>query len=371
MSVDFHWFLPTYGDGRNIVNNLKVVPGSGSLHAKLRQSDPYYLVQIARAAEGAGFKGVLLPTGFSAEDTFVTAGLVAPHTRTLEYIIAFRAGLTLPAIAAQMTGTLQRATGNRIHLNITSGGSPADQRAYGDFLDHDDRYRRTDDFLSVLHQLWSGAPFTHEGPFYRSEVAQPGSFGAKPVVHFTGSSEIAKDIAARQADVYLMYGEPPPVLAQRVKEMRERAAAYGRTLRFGLFMHVIARETEEAAFAEAQRHLDTMDAESVARVQSNLRAMDSEGQARLFQLHHGRVGGVKDLIVYPNIWAGVGLIRGGGGTALLGSHAQVAERLEEYVDAGLETIILNGYPALEEAYRVGELILPLVRRSRAAAASAA
>ena len=359
--MEFHWFLPTYGDGRNIVSTDRSGrTAEEGLYARVRESDPYYLVQLGRAAEQAGFSGVLLPTGFSSEDTFVTTASVAQETRTLEFIVACRAGLTLPAITAQMTGTLQRATRGRVRLNITTGGSPADQRAYGDFLDHDDRYRRTDDFLTVLDLLWRGEPFVHEGPYFRNAVEKPADFGLRPPIYFAGSSDVAKDVAARHADVYLMYGEPPPAIRTRVDEMRERAAAYGRTLRFGVFMHVITRETEREAYAEAARHLATMTPEAVAATQRALKAMDSVGQARVRGLHGGRHGAVEDLLVHPNVWAGIGLVRGGGGTALLGSHAQVAERIEEYADAGLDTLILNGYPALEEAYRVGELVLPRV-----------
>jgi len=360
--TEFHWFLPTLGDGRNIVNSLKVVAGKGTPRGKVRQADPYYLVQLARAAEGAGFKGVLLPTALNHVDTFVAAASVAHETRTLEYIVAFRAGLTLPSVVAQMTSTLQQSTGGRIRLNITTGGNPAEQRAYGDFLEHDDRYRRTDEFLEVLEHFWKGAPFVHKGQFYQNELLTPVDYGTRPPTYFTGSSDIAKDIAARHADAYLMYGEPPPVIKTRVAEMRERASRYGRTLRFGIFIHIIARDTEEEAFAEAERHLEAMDPQSVAAVQKNLAAMDSVGQARQTQMHGGNARGARDLLIYPNLWAGVGLIRGGGGTALVGSYQQVAERIEEYVDAGLDILILNGYPALEEAYRVGELVLPLVKQ---------
>ena len=359
--MEFHWFLPTYGDGRNIIGTDRAGrTGEEGFYARVRESDPYYLVQLARAAEQAGFSGVLLPTGFSSEDTFITTAGVAQETRTLEFIVAFRAGLTLPGVTAQMTGTLQRATRGRVRLNITTGGSPADQRAYGDFLDHDERYRRTDDFLTVLDLLWRGEPFEYDGPYFRNTVENAVDYGVRPPVYFAGSSDVAKDIAARHADVYLMYGEPPPAIRTRVAEMRERAAAYGRTLKFGVFMHVITRETEREAHAEAARHLDTMSAEAVAATQKTLKAMDSVGQSRVRDLPGGRHGAVEDLLVHPNVWAGIGLVRGGGGTALLGSHAQVAERIEEYADAGLDTLILNGYPALEEAYRVGELVLPRV-----------
>lgn len=358
MKPEFHWFLPTYGDGRNIVNSRRVPSGGDPLRARVRESDPYYLVQIARAAEQAGFSGVLLPTGFSSEDTFIITALVARETRSLEYIVAFRAGMTLPSVTAQMTATLRRATGGRVRLNVTTGGSPQDQRAYGDFLNHDDRYRRTDEFLTVLGHLWNGTPFEYKGDFFHSVVEKPADFADRPTVYFAGSSEIAKDIAARHADVYLMYGEPPTAIRERVREMRQRAEKYGRTLRFGIFMHVIARDTEAEAHAEAERHLQSMDAASIETVQRNLSAMDSVGQERVRTLHGGQFGSVRDLLVYPNVWAGVGLVRGGGGTALLGSYEQVAERIDEYADAGLDTLIFNGYPALEEAYRVGELVLP-------------
>ncbi|MCU1676840.1 MAG: hypothetical protein JWM93_1598 [Frankiales bacterium] len=371
---DFHWFLPTYGDGRNIVNMKAseggIADGGGNaLRARLRRSDPYYLTQLARAAEQAGFLGVLLPTGLASEDTFITTAIVSQQTRSLEFIVAFRTGMTLPSIVAQMTGTLQRASGNRIRLNITTGGSVSDQRGYGDFFEHDERYERTSEWLELFEKYYGGSEFTYAGKHYQAALERPIDFGSRPPVYFAGSSEIAKDIAARQADVYLMYGEPPPVIAERVKEMRERAAVYGRTLRFGIFMHVITRDTEAEAFAEAQRHLDSMDPATIAKTQASLAEMDSVGMARMRALHRGQFGGVADLLIHPNVWAGVGLVRGGGGTALLGSHAQVAERIDEYVDAGLDTIILNGYPALEEAYRVGELVLPLVSSRRTASAA--
>lgn len=156
--------------------------------------------------------------------------------------------------------------------------------------------------------------------------------------------------------------EPPPVVRGRIAKMRERAAAYGRTLRFGAFMYVIARDTEAEARAEAARHLESMDPDLVAKVQAELGRLDSVGQARISGLHNGVVGGVEDLLVYPNVWAGIGLARGGGGTALLGSYGQVAERIEEYHAVGLDTLILSGYPALEEAFRMGEPVLPRVGR---------
>lgn len=361
---EFHWFLPTYGDGRNIVNSRRVSSRGDQLRARVRESDPYYLAQLARAAEQAGFAGVLLPTGFSSEDTFIITALVAQETRRLEYIVAFRAGMTLPSVTAQMTATLQRATGGRVRLNITTGGSTQDQRAYGDFLEHDDRYRRTDEFLTVLGHLWDGKPFDYKGNYFQSTVEKPSDFARRPTIYFAGSSEIAKDIAARHADVYLMYGEPPTAIRQRVQEMRQRAEKYGRVLHFGIFIHVITRDTEQEAHAEAERHLESMDRASIETVQRTLSAMDSVGQERVRSLHGGRFGSVRDLLVYPNVWAGVGLVRGGGGTALLGSYEQVAERIDEYADAGLDTMIFNGYPALEEAYRVGELVLPRTARQQ-------
>jgi len=164
-------------------------------------------------------------------------------------------------------------------------------------------------------------------------------------------------VAAKYADVYLTGGEPPAAVTEKLEWIRKLAADEGREVTFGIRLHVITRDTSAAAWAEARRLVEGIDEATIARVQAGLRRSESEGQRRMLALNDGRR---EDLEIYPNLWAGVGLVRGGAGTALVGSHEEVADRIEEYHALGIEEFILSGYPHLEESYSVGEGVLPLL-----------
>ncbi|MEU0589674.1 LLM class flavin-dependent oxidoreductase [Streptomyces sp. NPDC006132] len=354
MSLTFHWFLPTNGDSRHVVGGGHGSPATAS--GRDRPPTVAYLSQIARAAEEVGFEGVLTPTGAWCEDAWLTTAMVSQHTERLKFLVAFRPGLISPTLAAQMAATFQRQTGGRLLLNVVTGGENQEQRAFGDFLDKDSRYRRTGEFLQIIRELWEGKSVDLHGEHLRVEDAALARVpDPVPQVYFGGSSPIAGEIAARHADVYLTWGEPPAQVAEKIARIRSLAAGQGRTLRFGIRLHVITRDTAEQAWAEADRLLDGFDPETVASVQAGLARSESEGQQRMLALHGGR----RDrLEIHPNLWAGIGLVRGGAGTALVGSHAEVAERIREYHALGIEEFILSGYPHLEEAYWFGEGVLP-------------
>ncbi|MER5836726.1 LLM class flavin-dependent oxidoreductase [Streptomyces sp. NPDC002130] len=354
MSLTFHWFLPTNGDSRHVVGGGHGTPATAS--GRDRPPTVAYLSQIARAAEEVGFAGALTPTGAWCEDAWLTTAMVAQHTERLKFLVAFRPGLISPTLAAQMAATFQRQTGGRLLLNVVTGGENKEQRAFGDFLDKDARYRRTGEFLHVVRELWEGGTVDLQGEHVRVEEAALARVpDPVPEVYFGGSSPIAGEIAARHADVYLTWGEPPAQVAEKIARIRSLAAAQGRTLRFGIRLHVITRDTAAQAWAEADRLLDGFDPETVASVQAGLSRSESEGQQRMLALHGGR----RDrLEIHPNLWAGIGLVRGGAGTALVGSHDEVAERIKEYHALGIDEFILSGYPHLEEAYWFGEGVLP-------------
>jgi alkanesulfonate monooxygenase len=349
MGITLHWFLPTSGDSRN------VVPGLGG-HDRPASID--YLGQIARAAEDLGFDAVLIPTGTWCEDAWLVTSALSQHTRRLRFLVAFRPGITNPTLAAQQATTFQRMTNGRLLINIVTGGDALEQQRFGDWLSHDERYARTDEFLKVLRGAWSGAPFDFEGWHYKirgaTSLAPPDPV---PEVYFGGASTIAEDVAARNVDVYLLWGEPPAMARERMDRVRAKAEAEGRAIRFGMRLHVITRETEGEAWAEAARLLDTMDPALIDAAQQLLQKSESVGQQRMRSLHNGNR---EDLEVSPNLWAGIGLVRPGAGTALVGNHEQVAERLFEYHDLGIDEFILSGHPHLEEVYAVGEGVVPLV-----------
>ncbi|MCX4834757.1 MULTISPECIES: LLM class flavin-dependent oxidoreductase [unclassified Streptomyces] len=358
-TLTFHWFLPTTGDSRHVVGG-----GHGSTPGTAggdRPASVEYLGQIARTAEQLGFEGALTPTGAWCEDAWLTTAMLTQVTERLKFLVAFRPGQISPTLSAQMAATYQRQSHGRLLLNVVTGGESAEQRAYGDFLDKDQRYARTGEFLDIVRRLWDGQTVDHHGEHLRVEGARLNRLpDPVPSVYFGGSSPAALDVAARHTDTYLTWGEPPAAVAEKIAEVRRRAELLGRTVRFGIRLHVIARDTAAQAWAEAERLLQGMDPERVAAVQRGLATSESEGQKRMRALHAS--GTSSDLEIYPNLWAGVGLVRGGAGTALVGSHTEVADRIEEYHRLGIDEFVLSGVPHLEEAYWFGEGVLPLLER---------
>ena len=286
MSIVPHWFLPTSGDGRTIVARRHA--DRGEALATQRDPDLDYLAQIARAAEAQRFHGVLTPTGTFCEDAWLTTAALLRETRTLRYLVAFRPGVLSPTLAAQMASTYQRLSGGRLMLNIVTGGDAVEQQRFGDWAEHDERYARTDEFLSVLRSAWGAEPADFEGRHYR--VAGATTLAAPdpvPPIYFGGSSDAALPVAARHADVYLTWGEPPAAVAEKIERVRKLADDLGRAPRFGIRLHVITRDTPDEAWAEAQRLLDALDPAEVERAQATLRSSESVGQQRMLALHQG------------------------------------------------------------------------------------
>ncbi|MDT7580641.1 MAG: alkanesulfonate monooxygenase [Pseudonocardiales bacterium] len=357
MSVTLHWFLPTNGDSRQLVGGGHGL-GTGSAGA-IRPASIEYLAQVAQAAEQVGFTAVLTPTGAWCEDAWLTTAMLVARTERLKFLVAFRPGFLSPTLAAQQAATYQRHSGGRLLLNVVTGGESGEQRAYGDFLDKDARYRRTGEFITVVRALWRGETVDLAGEHVHVE----GAFLDRlpdpvPPIYFGGSSPAAGEIAAEHAEVYLTWGEPPGQVAEKIAWIRGRAAARGRTVRFGIRLHVITRDTSEAAWAQAGSLLAALDPATVAKAQAGLARSESEGQRRMRALHGGSTA---DLEIAPNLWAGVGLVRGGAGTALVGSHEEVADRIAEYHALGIDEFVLSGYPHLEEAWWFGEGVMPILR----------
>jgi alkanesulfonate monooxygenase len=287
--------------------------------------------------------------------------MLAEVTERLKFLVAFRPGQISPTLSAQMASTFQRLSRGRLLLNVVTGGEPAEQRAYGDFLNKDERYERTGEFLDIVRRLWAGESVTADGRHLRVEQAKLAQVpDPLPDVYFGGSSAAAGPVAAKYADVYLTWGEPPTAVNEKLRWIEKLAAAEGRSVRLGIRLHTISRDTSEEAWRQADQLIERIDDDMIAQAQAGLAQSESEGQHRMRELHQG--GDRRNLEIYPNLWAGVGLVRGGAGTSLVGSHTEVADRIEEYASLGITEFIMSGYPHLEEAYWFGEGVLPILER---------
>jgi alkanesulfonate monooxygenase len=362
MPVRLHWFLPTNGDSHTDLSLGNAVGAHGAriddAAANARKGDLAYMSQVARAAESLGFEAALTPTSSWCEEAWVITAALTQLTRDFKYLVAFRPGLQSPTLAAQAAATYQRVSGDRLLLNVVVGGDAVEQRRYGDTIGKDSRYARADEFLAIVRELWTGEEVNFSGEWFDIEGARLLDPPAWPTVYLGGSSAAAVEVAARRADVFLTWGEPPEAVAAKLDTVREAADLEGRELGFGIRLHVITRDTAEEAWAVAERMLAGLSDEQIAKAQSIQGASESEGQRRMTELHGGRTD---HLEVSPNLWAGIGLVRGGAGTALVGSHTEVADRIAEYHDLGIDEFILSGYPHLEEAYRVGEGLMPVLK----------
>ncbi|MBD1552636.1 LLM class flavin-dependent oxidoreductase [Pseudomonas typographi] len=360
-ALEIDWFLPTNGDGRHLTSSG--LPKVALFQQGERAPTLGYLRQVVRAAEQAGFDGIMVPTASGFEDPWLITAVLAQEVRRLRFLLTLRPGVESPAYSAHRAATLQRLSDNRLDLHLVSGSSRFEQRSLGDFLEHDERYARTAEFLQVFQGAWHGQTYPHQGRYYRQEAGGPLATDARvPAIYFGGASAAAEQVGAAYAQTYLMWCEPPPMIAERIQRMRELAAAQGRTLRFGLRLHIFAAATDDEAWAHVERLLDEIPKDAIDRAQRQMAAYESVGQSRQTSLVKGRGRRARELEVSPNLWAGVGLVRGGAGTALVGNYEHVAERIEHYHALGVDCFILSGFPHLEEAIHLGAELLPRLRR---------
>jgi alkanesulfonate monooxygenase len=341
------WFFPTNRDGRYLASDI------GS-----RVMTPEYLKQLAIAVDNLGYTGALLPTGGACEDAWVVASSLLAVTRYMKFLVAVRPGIASPTMVARMATTFDRLSKGRLLINVVTGGNPAELAGDGLHLAHDDRYALTDEFLTVWRKVLSGEVVDFDGQYLHIRQGQVHFLPVQrpyPPIWFGGSSPAAMQVAATHADTYLTWGEPPAQVAEKIAKVQELADRAGRTVRFGIRLHAIIRETTTKAWEAAEELIQYVDEAAIAKAHQAFAQTDSVGQHRMSSLSRNR----RDTLeISPNLWAGVGLVRDGAGTALVGDPHTVATRLLEYQDLGIDTFILSGYPHLEEAYRCAELLFP-------------
>lgn len=353
MATEYAWFLPTASNGDGHKINIKVPE---------RQPTVEYLSEVARAAEKAGFVNLLVPTGTHCQDAWIMAAAVAQHTERIKFCIAFRPGLTSPVFAAQTANTVDKITGGRVTVNVVTGSTPKDQMRYGDHLPHDERYERTEEFLDIVKAIWTAEnPVTFKGKhydirdaaFFPEHVSDP-----YPTVYMGGSSEAGRRVGAKHSDVHMMYAVEVETIAGDVKDMKRRAAEFGRedALKFGVRMHIVCRETKAEARRAAEAMIAGSDISNTGTWADMKNETESTGQMRVNELAK------KDsLWITDTIWMGVNTVRAGAGMSLVGTPEMIAKTLKEYVDVGVECFILSGWPHVEEAEIFGHEVMPLLQ----------
>jgi len=374
MTIDVFWRIPTHGEPSSHRNRTPHrgdwFPGDdakskpGSVGGRATESSYIdYVAEIAHAAEISGFQGGLIPSFPMTDEPWVISSLLARETSTFRFMIPFQPGFLNPVVAARMTASLQRATGGRALYNIITGGGGPAQLWWGDSASHDDRYGRTTEFLDVLKGVWNGGPFSYQGKFYQVEDAglvNPLSKEEYPEIYFSGSSDAALASASKHADYYLTWLEPFDQLREKFDRVKARTQSLGRKIKCAIRVDIIARPTEEEAWAEIEKGFNSLSREALDKFQ-NPDGSDSVGAARQRGNRPTTINSYKDLIIEPNVWSGFSLLRGGQTNGIVGSYEQVAERLDQLVALGADAFILASTPHLEEAYRVGEEVLPLLR----------
>jgi alkanesulfonate monooxygenase len=307
--------------------------------------------EIVQEAERQGFDAVLLPSGYELGlDATVMAAALCRATSSIRLLMAVRTGENWPPQLARQIATLQHVSDGRLDLNLISSDLAGDEQPSSV------RYQRTLEVMTLLDDLLRSRAVDHHGEIYDVTVNPPRiASGSRPAYYFGGLSPDARDVAARRADVYLMWPDTEPAVAALIADMRERAASYGRTLRFGYRVHVVVRESASAARAAAQFLVDALDDDVGRAIRDQSRDVTSVGVARQGEL---RDAADNDGYVEPTLWTGIGRARSGCGAAIVGSPEQVLDKLRVYREMGIEAFILSGYPHVRECRYVGELVLP-------------
>jgi alkanesulfonate monooxygenase len=379
----FHWRIPIHGDKGDLGSPRytrgtwgPLVDGNQGppvIQGEADHSTPYhdYLLQVAKAAEISGFDGALIPSFPDSEDPWVIAASIARHTKTLRFMIAYQPMWFDPLQAAKASASLQRLSGGRLLFNIITGGGGPGQLWWGDRIAHDDRYTRTTEFLDVLKGVWDGRPFSYQGKFFQFEDAVlPAPLAGQrfPELYFVGSSDAALAAQGKHADFDLSHLEPEANLVRKFDRVRELASKDGRTVKPAVRFNIIARRTPEEAWDVVRRAWARVDWDHRERENAKRGRGDGVGSWRNTVT---RTTTVEDLVV-EDLWGGFGTL-GSQGSPLgfVGSYEQAAERIDKFIRLGVDGFILSSTPALEEAFHVGEEVLPLVRGSGVAAPQAA
>jgi len=331
---------------------------------RTRGLDKVYVEAAALAQEEGGFDRVLIPFGSNSPESQIVAAHAAAITTKLGFLIAHRPGFTQPTLAARQLATLDQLSGGRIAVHIITGGADAEMARDGDHSVKDDRYARTDEYLTILKQEWTAdRPFDHEGRFYNVVQAFSAVKPANLPIFFGGSSPAALDVAGRHADVYALWGETQAQVREAVSTIRASAARYGRNPGFSLSLRPVIADTEEAAWKKADEIVERVrELRESSGAATEGHAPPNAGSQRL--LETTKAGYRAD----KRLWTGVAAIAGaqGNSTGLVGTPEQVADAMLDYYDLGIDHFLIRGFEPLKDAIDYGRELLPAVRELVAA-----
>lgn len=329
--------------------------------------DKSYLATVVQAHQHAGFDRVLIAHSSSSVDGLQVAAYVAAHTDKIGILLAQRPGFTSPSVAARQFATLDHFSDGRLAIHIISGGDDTEQQRDGDFLDHDERYQRSDDYLTVVKKTWeSDGPFDHEGTHYRLKGQNA---GVRPVrgghlpIYFGGSSDVAIDVAGKHADVYALWGESREQVAETIAKVRAAAARHGRAgqIRFSLSLRPIIADTEAKAWAKADQILE----QATANVSRNKFFATRPQEPKNVGAQRLLAAAAQGKVVDERLWTGIAALTraSGNSTSLVGTPEQVLESLLKYHELGITTFLIRGFDPIHDALQYGRELIPLVRKA--------
>ena len=311
--------------------------------------------EIVRRADAHGFQNILLPSGWiPGQDALAFAAAMAPQTRQINQLVALRMGEVWPPMLARAIATVDHIAKGRLCINVISSDMPGRKES------NEVRYARASEIIQILQGLWrSEGQFEWKGEFYKirlptAEPAKTFQQNGGPLMYFGGISPDAQELCAKHCDVFLMWPETEERLRETMRVMAEKATAHGRTIDFGFRSHVIVRETEREARAAADRLISRLDAAKGAEIKARSLDSESAGVKRQDELRNQS----EDLYIEPHLWSGIGLARSGCGSAIVGDPDQVVAKLNRYMDMGMRSFILSGYPHLEECDLFARHVLP-------------
>ena len=351
--IHFGWFIPTAGDSTVLGKGpTRIAPGME------------LFIDVAQAAEDAGFEYALVPVEVGCWEAWITCSMIAARTQRLKLLLAARPGYIVPTMMAKMVATFDQLSGGRVSVNLIAGPGGPQQAMDGITIGHDERYELMDETVEIMKRVWTESePVTYEGKHHQIEgaVVLPRPFQQPhPPFYIGGESDAARDVGAKHANVYLFWGDTVEKTAEKIADIRERAAAYGREseLGFGMRLQVIVRETEDEAWDAAHALI----AKTTDEQRAKRETMWAESQAndRMWELTK-----VEDFRIAPHLWSGISTVRPGAGVAVVGNPQQVAETLDQFVAIGCTEFCLSGNPHAREATRFGELVMPYFASRRA------